>query len=247
MIPLYLEAQPRLCIKALIAAAAAELAQDQGHDASWSLSILRMLIDDIAAAQYENTGGLPEKFAHRTKPHEGNTHHSDAGTANACIAMLEGARDIEQHGGKLAEVVPPDELRAIAKGILDNAERTVDALGGLPSQTDAADPTLPTKQRVFEPRDAIDTIATTSMLSAACYYLELTGDDHPIRAKLQTILSDLRARFAGEVPRFVQTALIGVYGTDDGREVYDKAEARPGYRWETDGSEIDTQLKRAAR
>lgn len=235
------EARMRESLTGMAQLAANELALGGGHNASVTLTLLRLLIDTLKAAQQLNQGGVPERTNSTRKPHHPNTHHNDGATAQTVIGLLELAAFCDDTGGKLAVVVPPDEPRAMARAVLDNAERTVDALGGLPGQTLADDPARAAKQRGFEPQHALDTLAMSAMLNACRYWREHIGSDHPLTAKLLDAWATLRTDFPGDMPRYVEPCRRAVYGTADGRETHDPAQAKPGYRWTHTGKQGDTQ------
>lgn len=223
-----------------------ELAIDSQR--SPTMTMLRAMIDTLKVAQSLNLGGIPERTNSTNKPHDVNTHHNDGAVARYVIGMLDLGQLIAANTGapggeKLARIIPTEEVFHMASVAMANVEMTVDALGGIPGQTVAGDPTTPAKQRDFEPKDAYDTLAMSSMLNACRHWRKIIGVDHPLTAKLINAWAEIRKEFSDQVPRYVEMQRRPVYGTADGRETYDIAEARPGYTWVHDGSKGDNQVR----
>ncbi len=240
---LYTEAQLADALAGMGRLAAAELAAEDRNDASVTLEVLRHLIDTIAAAQAISSGGVPERINGGSTPHDRNVHHSDSGTTQAVIGLLELAAISEETGGKMARVLPPDELRAMAALVLDNAAVSVRVLGGLPGQTDPADPTRPAKERGFQPRDVFDTIAESAMLNACRHWHLQTGEAHALEPLLIDVWSRRRAAWPGTMPRYLSIDTgRAVYGTADGEDTEDITRAKADYLWEHDGSRGDRQV-----
>lgn len=204
MIPLNLEGNT---IGLFAGVADLAIAMQDGRAANAAADLLLALLDTVAEAQDEHSGGLPQHTTKRSEPYYEHTTWEDAVSPQAMRGLLALHRKVNEAGGRLAERVTANhDVIGMARKIADNGERTVDALGYLPGRTLAADPTQPAKGRLDPdiPLDAADLKAMVATCNALYDFYKTTGEEHPLYRKLVTRLDEYRRAMPGAMPTYLK-------------------------------------------